>query len=245
MNTIIQGAQIGAFKTISLSIGQAKKANRDGKMSKFLVIGMKNKKSLLGKKQNVILFEEDLSPEIFETLMKYAKASTDQTHQGSFDVSLADFKASQEFASDPDTWTQLLEFPGGCFEEYQFEKGPCYANDAQGNMVMDGNNQQVIRSSVAVFVQIDFIDAEGKTHYIEPFSKNAQGARMESRFFRTPVGATATQQPTFDPASLMGTQQQTAQQQQPAPQQPGMAASPVPPAPGIQTPGVQNGNAPF
>ena len=110
---------------------------------------------------------------------------------------------------------------------------------------MDGNNQQVIRSSVAVFVQIDFIDAEGKTHYIEPFSKNAQGARMESRFFRTPVGATATQQPTFDPASLMGTQQQTAQQQQPAPQQPGMAAAPVPPAPGTQTPGVPNGNAPF
>lgn len=242
MNTIIQGSQIGAFKTISLSIGQAKKANRDGKMSKFLVIGMKNKKSLLGKKQNVILFEEDLSPEIFETLMKYAKASTDQAHQGSFDVSLADFKASQEFANDPDTWIQLLEFPGGCFEEYQFEKGPCYANDAQGNMVMDGNNQQVIRSSVAVFVQIDFIDAEGKTHYIEPFSKNAQGARMESRFFRTPVGATTTQQPTFDPASLMGTQQQ-----QPAPQQPGMAAAPVPPAPGAAAPGtaapgVPNGN---
>ena len=224
MNTIIQGSQIGAFKTISLSIGQAKKANRDGKISKFLVIGMKNKKSLLGKKQNVILFEEDLSPEIFETLMKYAKASNDQNHQGSFDVSLADFKASQEFAQDPDTWTQLLEFPGGCFEEYQFEKGPCYANDAQGNMVTDGNNQQVIRSSVAVFVQIDFIDAEGKTHYIEPFSKNAQGARMESRFFRTPVGSTATQQPTFDPTSLMGTQQ-------PAPQQPGMAASPTPTAP--------------
>ena len=245
MNTIIQGSQIGAFKTISLSIGQAKKANRDGKMSKFLVIGMKNKKSLLGKKQNVILFEEDLSPEIFETLMKYAKVSTDQTHQGSFDVSLADFKASQEFASDPDTWTQLLEFPGGCFEEYQFEKGPCYANDAQGNMVMDGNNQQVIRNSVAVFVQIDFIDAEGKTHYIEPFSKNAQGARMESRFFRTPVGATATQQHTFDPASLMGTQQQTSQQQQQAPQHPGMAAAPVPPAPGTQAPGIPNGNAPF
>ena len=240
MNTIIQGSQIGAFKTISLSIGQAKKANRDGKMSKFLVIGMKNKKSLLGKKQNVILFEEDLSPEIFETLKKYAKASNDQTHQGSFDVSLADFKASQEFANDPDTWTQLLEFPGGCFEEYQFEKGPCYANDAQGNMVTDGNNQQVIRSSVAVFVQIDFIDAEGKTHYIEPFSKNAQGARMESRFFRTPVGSTATQQPTFDPASLMGTQQQ-----QPAPQQPGMAAAPVPPAPGAAAPGVPNGNPAF
>ena len=38
MNTIIQGSQIGAFKTISLSIGQAKKANRDGKMSKFLLV---------------------------------------------------------------------------------------------------------------------------------------------------------------------------------------------------------------
>ena len=50
MNQIIPGAQIGTFKTISLSIGQAKKPNRDGKISKFLVIGMKNKKSLLGKK---------------------------------------------------------------------------------------------------------------------------------------------------------------------------------------------------
>lgn len=82
MNTIIPGAQIGAFKTISLSIGQAKKANRDGKISKFLVIGIKNKKSLLGKKQNVILFDDDLSPEIFTVLQKYATPSTDPNHQG-------------------------------------------------------------------------------------------------------------------------------------------------------------------
>lgn len=236
MNQIIPGAQIGAFKTISLSIGQAKKANRDGKVSKFLVIGMKNKKSLLGKKQNVILFDDDLSPEIFAVLQKYATPSTDPNHQGGFDVNLANFKAGPEFAQDPDTWGQLLEFPGGCFEEYEFAKGPCYANQIDGSPTLDGNNQKVIRSSISVFVQIDFIDANGVTHYIEPYSKNAQGARMEQRFFRNPVEGTDTQQPAFDPTSLMGGQQPAAQQ--PAPQQPGMAAAQVPPQQPATAPGA-------
>ena len=234
MNQIIPGAQIGAFKTISLSIGQAKKANRDGKISKFLVIGMKNKKSLLGKKQNVILFDDDLSPEIFAVLQKYATPSTDPNHQGGFDVNLANFKTGPEFAQDPDTWGQLLEFPGGCFEEYEFAKGPCYANQIDGSPTLDGNNQKIIRSSISVFVQIDFIDANGVTHYIEPYSKNAQGARMEQRFFRNPVSQQPTaEQNAFDPTAMMGTQQPTAPQptapQQPAPQQPGMAAPQVPP----------------
>lgn len=221
MNSIIPGAQIGAFRTISISIGQAKKQNRDGKISKFLVIGMKNKKSLLGKKQNVILFDDDLSPGIFEVLQKYATPSVD--HQGGFDVNLAKFKAGPEFAQDADTWGQLLEFPGGCFEEYEFAKGACYANNVDGTPTVDGNNQPVIRSSVSVFVQIDFIDANGVTHYIEPYSKNAQGARMEQRFFRNPVqNATQAEQNAFDPTGLMGASSPAAATQQPA-------QSPLPP----------------
>ena len=223
MNGIIPGAQIGAFKTISLSIGTAKKANRDGKISKFLVIGMKNKKSLLGKKQNVILFDDDLSPEIFQVLQQYGTPSTDPNHQGGLDINIVKFKAGPEMQQDPDTWGQLLEFPGGCFEEYEFAKGPCYANQIDGSPTLDGNNQPIIRSSISVFVQIDFIDANGVTHYIEPYSKNAQGARMEQRFFRTPVGDNQSTQTGFDPTAMMGQQVPTAQ---PAPQ----AQSPVPPA---------------
>ena len=232
MNQIIPGAQIGTFKTISLSIGQAKKPNRDGKISKFLVIGMKNKKSLLGKKQNVILFDDDLSPEIFTVLQKYATPSADPNHQGGFDVNLANFKTGPEFAQDPDTWGQLLEFPGGCFEEYEFTKGPCYANQIDGSPTLDGNNQPVIRSSVSVFVQIDFIDANGVTHYIEPYSKNAQGSRMEQRFFRNPVGQQpAAEQAAFDPTAMMQPTTAPGATQIP-PQQPtqqGMAAQQVPP----------------
>ena len=213
MNGIIPGAQIGAFKTISLSLGTATKANREGKISRYLVIGIKNKKSLLGKKQNIILFDDDLSPEIFTVLQKYASPSQD--HTGSFDVNLANFKASAEFASDPETWGQLLEFPGGCFEEYEFSKGACYGNDVNGNPSLDGNNQPIIRSNVSVFVQIDFIDAQGITHYIEPYSKNAQGARIESRFFRTPVDGAPASTHAFDPTSLM---QPTAPTQQPVAQ---------------------------
>lgn len=231
MNAIIPGSAIGAFKTISLSIGQAKKANRDGKVSKFLVIGMKNKKSLLGKKQNVILFDDDLSPEIFAVLQKYATPSTDPNHQGGFDVNLANFKTGPEFAQDPDTWGQLLEFPGGCFEEYEFAKGPCYANQIDGSPTLDGNNQKIIRSSISVFVQIDFIGADGVTHYIEPYSKNAQGARMEQRFFRNPVGQQSTaEQAAFDPTAMMGQQApQQPTQTQPNMAQQGMAAPQVPP----------------
>jgi hypothetical protein len=229
MNGIIPGSAISTFKTISLSLGKASKANRDGKISEYLVIGMKNKKSLLGKKQNVILFDDDLSPEIFTVLKQYSTPSVD--HAGSFDVNLAKFKASPEFASDPETWGQLLEFPGGCFEEYEFAKGPCYANDVSGNPSLDGNQQPIIRSSVAVFVQIDFIDAQGATHYIEPYSKNAQGARIESRFFRNAVEGDNTPSNVFDPTAVMTpptqpTQQPTTAIPQPtAPQQP--AAQPV------------------
>lgn len=233
MNAIIPGSAIGVFKTISLSIGKAKKANRDSKISKFLVIGIKNKKSLLGKKQNVILFDDDLSPEIFTVLMNYAAPSADPNHQGGFDVNLANFKAGPEFAQDPDTWSQLLEFPGGCFEEYEFAKGPCYANQIDGSPTLDGNNQPVIRSSISVFVQIDFIGADGVTHYIEPYSKNAQGARMEQRFFRNPVGQQSTaEQAAFDPTAMMGGQQQVP----PQTAQPAMAAPQVPPSP--QVPGA-------
>lgn len=237
MNAIIPGSAIGAFKTISLSIGTAKKANREGKISKFLVIGMKNKKSLLGKKQNVILFDDDLSPEIFTILQKYATPSTDPNHQGSMDVNLANFKTSPEFAQDPETWNQLLEFPGGCFEEYEFAKGPCYANQLDGSLTLDGNNQKIIRSSISVFVQIDFIDANGITHYIEPYSKNAQGARMEQRFFRTPVDGQGTSQPAFDPTSLMGTSQPEGANAATAQPQPGVTQpQPTPTAPGAPQP---------
>ena len=243
MNQIIPGAQIGTFRTISLSIGQAKKPNRDGKISKFLVIGMKNKKSLLGKKQNVILFDDDLSPEIFTVLQKYATPSADPNHQGGFDVNLANLKAGPEFTQDPETWNQLLEFPGGCFEEYEFTKGPCYANQIDGSPTLDGNNQPVIRSSVSVFVQIDFIDANGITHYIEPYSKNAQGARMEQRFFRNPVGQQpAAEQAVFDPTAMMGTTATNARQmpQQQHTQQ-GMAAQQVPPQAPPQQPAANQG----
>ena len=243
MNQIIPGAQIGAFRTISLSIGQAKKPNRDGKISKFLVIGMKNKKSLLGKKQNVILFDDDLSTDIFAVLQKYATPSTDPNHQGGFDVNIANLKAGPEFTQDPETWNQLLEFPGGCFEEYEFTKGPCYANQIDGSPTLDGNNQPVIRSSVSVFVQIDFIDANGVTHYIEPYSKNAQGARMEQRFFRNPVGQQpAAEQAAFDPTAMMGTTATSAPQMPPQqPTQQGIAAQQVPPQAPPQQPAANQG----
>ena len=232
MNGITQGAEISTFKTISLSIGQAKKPNRDGRISKFLVIGMKNKKSLIGKKQNVILFDDDLSPEIFEVLQKYATPSTERP--GSFDINLADFKAGPEMASDPDTWGLLLEFPGGCFEEYKFQKGACFANQIDGTPTLDGNNKPVIRDSISVFVQIDFIDANGETHYMEPYSKDTQGARMEQRFFRNPVSPTQAGQNAFDPTNLMNpAQPQQAQPGQSTPLPPNMqpgqsAANPVP-----------------
>lgn len=189
MNGIIQGKEIGMFKTISIGIGQSKNMNREGRTPRFLVIKVYNQKSLLSKKKNIMLFEDDLSPEIFTTLEKYA--IDDPSHPGAKSVNLTNFKASPEYNANKEMYDLLLEFPGGHFATYHLQKGMCYQNTADGKPAVDKAGHRVMKSSISVFVQIDFMapNANGgmETTYISPYSPEEQGSRIENTFYVQPV----------------------------------------------------------
>lgn len=208
MNGIIMGSELGSFKAVSISIGQAKKPNSDGLLPKFLVVGLKNAKSMFGKKQNVIVFEDDLSPEIFEVLGKYSKPSTDQRHIGALDVNLTQFKQSEDYMNDKEGWDTLLYLPGGQFQDYKLAKGPCYANDVNGNRIKDKAGNFVIKDSIQVFVQVKYMKPTDKggfeTTYEDPFSLSKQGQRMEQRFFTEAYSGVTTTSLGFDPLANAG-----------------------------------------
>lgn len=246
-NGIIMGSELGSFKAVSLSIGQAKKQNSEGQLPRFIVVGLKNAKSMFGKKQNVIIFEDDLSPEIFEVLGKYAQPSKDPRHQGSFDVSLIQFKQSSDYLENKEDWDTLLFLPGGQFQDYKLAKGPCYANDVDGKRIKDKAGNYVIKDSIQVFVQVKYMkpteNGGFETVYEDPFSLSKQGQRMEQRFFSEAYGGVDTVATGFDPlAGSFESGQQAQPQQQPVqqPVAPGMPQQPAMPGQPTQQPGLQN-----
>lgn len=185
-NNVIPGAQLSCYKTIAISLGQSKKENNNGVKSNFIVLSVKNKKSLLSGTRRIVLFDEDI-PGAFDALKVFASNTPDA--QGGYLVDLAKMKADTAVMAE---WDGLLEFPGGMVVEYPLRKGLCYQNDINGNIVKEkGTNQPVMKDKVNVFVQVDFatVDENGKMSYvyIDRFGLSEQGQRMESRFYRNAV----------------------------------------------------------
>lgn len=196
---------------------------------------------MFGKKQNVIVFEDDLSPEIFEVLGRYAQPSKDPRHQGSFDVSLTQFKQSQDYLENKEDWDTLLFLPGGQFQEYKLAKGPCYASDVDGKRMKDKAGNYVIKDSIQVFVQVKYMkpteNGGFETVYEDPFSLSKQGQRMEQRFFSEPYGGVDVNPMGFDPLAGSSAPEQTVQTQ---PVAPGMPQQPAMPNQPVQQPVLNN-----
>lgn len=186
MANIIPGAQLSCYKTIAISLGQSKKDNNNGVKSNFIVLSVKNKKSLLSGTRRIVLFDEDI-PGAFNALKAFAGNTPDA--QGGYLVDLAQMKADTAVMAE---WEGLLEFPGGMVVEYPLRKGLCYQNDIDGKQVVAKNtNQPVMKDKVNVFVQVDFatVDENGRMSYvyIDRFGLSEQGQRMEDRFYRNAV----------------------------------------------------------
>lgn len=201
MGQIIPGAMFSTYKTVAISLGQAKKENNQGVKSNYIVLSVKNKKSLLSGTRRIVLFDEDL-PGAFDILKVFASNTPDAN--GGYLVDMAKFKADATAMSELEG---LLEFPGGMVVEYKLQKGMCYQNDIDGNPVkIKGTNERVTKDRVNVFVQVDFatVDENGKTNYtyIDRFGLSEQGQRMENRFYRTPVEQTVTQSTQDDDVPL-------------------------------------------
>lgn len=186
MGPIIDGASLGSYVTVAIEIGQSSKENRNGVKSKYIALSVKNKKSLICKTRKVLLFEDDV-PGFIEILKEFCPA--EKNARGRYVVNIAELKKSENFASV----AGLMEFEGAMIAPYKLRKGECYANDDSGQLITDGSGQKVQRSTIEVLVQVDKIipNEQGTmtTVYVDGWSPDAQGSRIESAFWRTPVEA--------------------------------------------------------
>lgn len=208
MTSIIQGRELSLYKTVALTIGVSKKENREKKLSRFVVISMKDAYSPLSKTRRTIIFEDEW-PGLIEALEKHVDESIKDTHEGGKVVSMADF-----IKSDDKDLFPILEWPGMMPQVMPLRKGMCYANDVNGNIVTDKTGARVTKDKITVMVQVKNI-VEGQDHpnYVDGWDPDTQLNNMESRFYRVPVVQMGTND--ADDTQFMT----PAPQQQPAPQQ--------------------------
>lgn len=207
MTSIIQGRDLSVYTTVGLTLGTAKKANREGKISRFVVVSMKDSYSRLSKTRRTIIFEDEW-PGLIEALSNHVDEAIKDSHGGKV-VSLASFMKSDDAKLFP-----IMEWPGMMPQVMPLRKGMCYANDVNGNIVTDKTGARVTKDKITVMVQVKNI-VEGQDHpnYVDGWDPDTQLNNMESRFYRVPVAQT-----NIDDAD--DTQFMTpAPQQQPAPQQ--------------------------
>ena len=215
MTSIIQGRELSLYKTVALTIGVSKKENREKKLSRFVVISMKDAYSPLSKTRRTIIFEDEW-PGLIEALEKHVDESIKDTHEGGKVVSMADF-----IKSDDKDLFPILEWPGMMPQVMPLRKGMCYANDVNGNIVEDKTGAKVTKDKITVMVQIKNI-VEGQDHpnYVDGWDPDTQLNNMESRFYRVPVVQMGTNNADDTQFMTPAPQQQPAlQQAQQAPQQ--------------------------
>lgn len=207
---IIRGAELSTFKTTAISLGRAKKEDRNGQKNRYMVVTMQDVDSPADKSREFFFEDEldtELGPNLIDILKNFAaddpRGATNPRYKGMKVVNIKAAKESQEFEVDGVSVLQpYLRWPGGMFETYKLKKGPCYANDIDGNRIKDANGNDVIVDSIQVFTQIKMLkpDANGnmETIYFKKFDLNSRGRRMERRFYQQAVNQSANTQGVKD-----------------------------------------------
>lgn len=235
MTSIIQGRDLSVYTTVGLTLGTAKKANREGKISRFVVVSMKDSYSRLSKTRRTIIFEDEW-PGLIEALSNHVDEAIKDSHGGKV-VSLASFMKSDDAKLFP-----IMEWPGMMPQVMPLRKGMCYANDVNGNIVTDKTGARVTKDKITVMVQVKNI-VEGQDHpnYVDGWDPDTQLNNMESRFYRVPVVQIGTNDADDTQFMTPAPQQQPAPQQAPqapqqTPQQQSAQMPPQQPMAGMQAP---------
>ena len=112
-------------------------------------------------------------------------------------------------------------------------KGMCYANDVNGNQIVDRVGNRVKRDHVEVMVIVRCIrpdnNGQSRTDYVSGWDPESQRDRIESRFYTVPVTAQTTGMEQGD--EFIPVQPAPAQPAQQAPQQPAPTQQPTPQVP--------------
>lgn len=195
-NQIINGNELGSYEAIALSLGQAKNENRDGKKSRFAVFTYQSTYSGRAKPVRDIIFEDDMGSDTFEKLKAYIKKDAEggqmKDSRGGY---IVDIDAIRDAADANDRSAKriqrmYLDVPGGMVVAYKLQ-GERYANDINGQPVLNKQNQKVVKSVIRVFVQVERIipgdDGKPVTIYVGGISPEVRGQEMQDRFYREAV----------------------------------------------------------
>ena len=235
MERIIQGTELSNYRTIGITLGTSKKQNNQGQISKFAVFTVQDTYTGFAAPKRTIMFEEDMGM-AFSILQKYVDPTIVDPRGGQV-VSLTQLQANQ---ADYQMVKGLLEIPGMMAVSMPLRKGMCYANDVNGNQIVDRVGNRVKRDHVEVMVIVRCIrpddNGQSRTDYVSGWDPESQRDRIESRFYTVPVVQQATGMAQGDEFVPVQPVQQAPQQptsaQQPAP------ASQVPPQPTAQPTGA-------
>lgn len=194
MGNIITGAEISTYKTRAITVSVAKKENRNGVKARFIVLTAKDKGSMISKASRIPIFEDELGAEAFEVLKKYVlldadgKPVKDQSRRDS-NGTVIDLKALKA-SDDADDLEGLLTLEGGMVMQYDLG-GAYYANDINGEIVKDGRDQPVVKTSIPVFVQVkNMVPTENggvAYNFYAGMGLEERGSRIKAQFYRTPV----------------------------------------------------------
>lgn len=195
MGNIIKGSDISTYKTTAMTMAVAKKENRNGVKAKFIILMAKDEESGLASATRIPLFEEDLGEAMFAALSPYRLTDKDgkpvQDAKGGYPIDLGALKTAMETDKNlNEMFEKLLTLGGGMMEDYDLG-GEYYANDIDGNKVLDGRGNPVIKSTISVFVQVKHYlpTADGglKPVYFAGWGLHERGSRLKAQFYRERV----------------------------------------------------------
>lgn len=199
--SIIQGIELGSFEAIAISLGQAKRENRDGKKSKFAVFTYQSTYSGRVKPVRDILWEDDLGSATFQKLMEYRVVGDDgnpvKDAKGGYIVDIDKILDKSEEATGNRAEKRIrklyIEVPGGMIVPFKLQ-GERYANDVDGQPVLDKAGNRVKKSVIKVFVQVQNIipgdDGKPVTQYVGGISPEVKGLELQERFYKELVNKT-------------------------------------------------------
>jgi len=196
---IISGKELGEYEAISVSVGISKKENRDNKKSRFAVFQYQSTYSGAAKPVRDIIFEDDLGQRIFDTLLNYriddGAGGYKKDERGGYIIDIdAIFEAA---AVEPNNKLKnraekqivnlYLLRPGGMVVPFTLQ-GERYANDIDGQPVLDRAGKRVKKQVIRVFVQVQNIfpgpDGKPVTQYVGGISPESRGLDLQERFYK-------------------------------------------------------------
>ena len=187
MSTIINGADISTYKTMSIELHTAKNANVNGEKVNYLVLTVKPSNCFIAKPSIVVIFDDSM-PGVYEILKPLATKGTVRGQECGI-VDMKKFKESQDIDDDIKQGLTLIQ--GGIVLPYKFRKGLCYANRADGTRVLNKAGMPVTKDKVDVFCIINTASQNSQGGldytYMNGFDPDTQGQRIEDTFYKEPV----------------------------------------------------------